>query len=79
MLLSALNSCGFTKRVYLNEDRRIAVAPAGYTHKNYKKVSPEKKKTTRKRNGRRFVAIFVGVNALIFVPVLLGGNETPNH
>lgn len=79
MLVLALNSCGLTKRVYLIEDRRIAVAPAGYTNKTYNSVSPEEKKALRKRNSRRFVAIIVGVNALVFVPLLLGGNETPNH
>ncbi len=76
LLIFTLNSCGFTNRMYMNEERKVAIAPAGHSSKSYQKINHQKKKAIKKRNSNRFVAIIIGVNALIFIPLLMGEKES---
>lgn len=80
IILCVLTSCGLHKRIYLNSDNKIAIAPRGYSVKTYKGLETRKKQSLEKRNRIRNITLIVSANALIFIPIILSHHsDTPSE
>lgn len=71
LILLLLSSCGFSDRMYLTSDKRIAVTPRGYSVKAYKRLDEHQQQKIKRRNRTLVVTMIVSANALIFFPLFL--------